>query len=131
VRETFHPKRLWAIYEPRSATSRRNVFQDAIATALGHADCIAVPELYKPEKVPSGEKLNIERLIKDLDGMGRSAWYLATVEDIIRKVCDEIQPGDLIVIMSNGGFGNIYSRLPEALEKKSLKALAPMQENPQ
>jgi UDP-N-acetylmuramate: L-alanyl-gamma-D-glutamyl-meso-diaminopimelate ligase len=131
VREVFQPKRLWAIYEPRSATSRRNVFQDAIAAALGHADCIAVPELYKPEKVPIGERLDIERLVGDLNRMGRSAWHLAAVEDIVQKVCGEIKPGDLIVIMSNGGFGNIYSRLPEALEGQSIRTLAPVQEKSQ
>jgi UDP-N-acetylmuramate: L-alanyl-gamma-D-glutamyl-meso-diaminopimelate ligase len=118
MRETFRPKRLWAIYEPRSATSRRNVFQDDIARALGLADCIAVPALFRPEKVPGGERLDLDRLIKDLRGMGRRAWNLSTVEDIIQKVCEEIRSDDLIVIMSNGGFGDIYTKLPSALEQQ-------------
>ncbi len=117
VRETFRPKRLWAIYEPRSATSRRNIFQDAIARALGEADCIAVPALYRPEKVPDGDRLDIARLVEDLQGMGRIAWHLPTVEDIIETVREEIQPEDLIVIMSNGGFGDIYTKLPAAIQR--------------
>jgi UDP-N-acetylmuramate: L-alanyl-gamma-D-glutamyl-meso-diaminopimelate ligase len=116
VRETFSPKRVWAIYEPRSATSRRNVFQREIAEALSLADCIAIPSLFKPEKVPDADRLDENRLIADLRSAGRAAWNLGTVEGIIQKVCEEICLGDLILIMSNGGFGGIYEKLPAALK---------------
>jgi len=118
LRETFHPKRLWAIYEPRSATSRRNVFQSEFADALAYADCIVLPPLYKPEKTPAGQRLDEELLIKDLHQAGRAAWNLQDVECIIRKVCKEAQAGDLIVLLSNGGFDNIYQRLPQALRNR-------------
>lgn len=118
VREAFHPERVWAIYEPRSATSRRNVFQREIAEALGLADCIALPDLFKPEKVPENERLDEGLLVEDLRRMGRAAWNMGSVEGIIQKVCEEARPGDLIVILSNGGFGGIYEKLPAALEKK-------------
>jgi UDP-N-acetylmuramate: L-alanyl-gamma-D-glutamyl-meso-diaminopimelate ligase len=118
IRDTFQPQRIWAIYEPRSATSRRNVFQSEIAEALSMADCIALPDLFKPEKVPEGERLDEGLLIEDLRRMGRAAWNMGNVEGIIQKVCDEVRPGDLIVILSNGGFGGIYEKLPAALEKK-------------
>jgi len=118
VRNAFRPERVWAIYEPRSATSRRNVFQREIAEALGMADCIALPALFRPEKVPEAERLDENRLIEDLRRMGRSAWNLETVEGIIQKVCEEARAGDLIVILSNGGFGGIYEKLPAALEKR-------------
>jgi UDP-N-acetylmuramate: L-alanyl-gamma-D-glutamyl-meso-diaminopimelate ligase len=117
VREAFHPERIWAIYEPRSATSRRKVFQREIAEALGAADCIVLPDLFKPEKIPESERLDENRLIEDLRLAGRAAWNMETVENIIRKVCEEIRSGDLIVIMSNGGFGGICEKLPAALEK--------------
>jgi UDP-N-acetylmuramate: L-alanyl-gamma-D-glutamyl-meso-diaminopimelate ligase len=115
VRSAFRPGRLWAIFEPRSATSRRNVFQREIAEALGVADCIALPALFKPEKVPENDRLDTGRLIEDLRRKGCSAWNLGTVEGIIKKVCEEARAGDLIVIMSNGGFDGIYDRLPAAL----------------
>jgi UDP-N-acetylmuramate: L-alanyl-gamma-D-glutamyl-meso-diaminopimelate ligase len=118
LRQTFHPKRLWAIYEPRSATSRRNVFQREFADALAYADCIALPPLYKPEKTPEGQRLDEEQLIKDLHEAGRTAWNLPNVECIIRKVCEEAQAGDLIVLLSNGGFDNIYQKLPQALRMR-------------
>jgi UDP-N-acetylmuramate: L-alanyl-gamma-D-glutamyl-meso-diaminopimelate ligase len=116
VRETFRPGRLWAIYEPRSATSRRRVFQREIAEALSLADCIALPDLYMPEKVPENERLDENRIIEDLRRSGRTAWNLHTVEGIIQKVCEEARPGDLLVILSNGGFGGICEKLPAALE---------------
>jgi UDP-N-acetylmuramate: L-alanyl-gamma-D-glutamyl-meso-diaminopimelate ligase len=118
VREVFHPARLWAIYEPRSATSRRNVFQGEIAEALAIADCVALPALFKPEKVPEGERLDIEQIIEDVRAMGRVAWNLGTVEGIIQKVREEARSGDVIVIMSNGGFGGICERLPESIKRR-------------
>jgi len=118
LRDTFCPKRIWAIYEPRSATSRRNVFQREIAEALGLADCVAIPDLFKPEKVPEKERLNEAQLVADLRRMGCAAWNLGNVDGIIQKVCGEARSGDLIVILSNGGFGGIYDKLPAALEKR-------------
>jgi UDP-N-acetylmuramate: L-alanyl-gamma-D-glutamyl-meso-diaminopimelate ligase len=122
VRTIFHPARLWAIYEPRSATSRRKIFQREIAEALGLADFIALPALFRPEKVPEGERLDENRLIQDLRDMGRAAWNLGDVAGIIQKVCEEVRSGDLIVIMSNGGFGSIYEKLPAALGDARLDA---------
>jgi len=115
LRDAFHPKRLWAIYEPRSATSRRNFFQKEIAQALSVADCVAVPALFRPEKVPDGERLDLAQLIADLRQTGRAAWNLDSVEGIIQKVCEEARAGDWIVILSNGGFGGIFEKLPAAL----------------
>ena len=118
ARDALHPTRLWAIYEPRSATSRRNVFQREIAEALSLADCIALPELFRPERVPASERLDIGRLVADLRRAGRAAWNLVSVEGIISKVCEEVCPGDLVVILSNGGFGGIYEKLPAAFKQR-------------
>jgi UDP-N-acetylmuramate: L-alanyl-gamma-D-glutamyl-meso-diaminopimelate ligase len=117
VKDAFHPDRVWAIYEPRSATSRRNVFQLEIAEALSLADCVAIPALFKPEKVPQGERLDTTRLTADLQKRGCVAWNLDTVKDIIDKVSEEARAGDVVVIMSNGGFGGIYEKLPPVLER--------------
>ncbi len=119
VRYTYKPSRIWAVYEPRSATSRRNIFQHEIAEALSLADCIALPALYKPEKVPEDERLDENQLVEDLRRMGRDAWNLETVDGIIEKVSKETRSGDCIVIMSNGGFGGICEKLPRALEMKT------------
>jgi UDP-N-acetylmuramate: L-alanyl-gamma-D-glutamyl-meso-diaminopimelate ligase len=115
VRASIHPQRLWAIYEPRSATSRRNVLQREITDALGEADFVVMPPLFKPEKIPDGERLDVGGVIEDLRSMGRAAWNLDGVDGIIRQVCAEARSGDVIVILSNGGFGGIYEKLPSAL----------------
>ncbi len=115
VRETFHPVRLWAIYEPRSATSRRNVFQHEVTEALSLADCIALPALYRPDKVPETERLDVVRIVQDLRYLRRAAWNLDSVDGIIQLVCAEARAGDLVLILSNGGFGGIYEKLPAAL----------------
>jgi UDP-N-acetylmuramate: L-alanyl-gamma-D-glutamyl-meso-diaminopimelate ligase len=118
VRETFHPGRLWAIYEPRSATSRRNIFQNEIAQALGLADLVAIPPLHRPEKVPDAERLDLARVVSELRSMGRQAWNLENVDRIIERVCEEARSGDIILILSNGGFGGIYEKLPAALRAR-------------
>ncbi len=118
VRDTFHPTRLWALYEPRSATSRRNIFQREVAEALSLADCVVLPALYHPEKVPEGERLDVARVVQDLRGMGRAAWNLDSVDGIIQHMCAEARAGDVILILSNGGFGGIYQSLPSALAER-------------
>jgi len=118
LRSVFRPARLWAVYEPRSATSRRNVFQAEIARALAEADCIVMPPLFKPEKVPEGERLDIGRVIDDLRSMGRDAWNPDGVEGIMDRVCTDARRGDMIVILSNGGFGGIFEKLPAALRNR-------------
>jgi UDP-N-acetylmuramate: L-alanyl-gamma-D-glutamyl-meso-diaminopimelate ligase len=84
---------------------------------LSVADCIAIPALYRPEKVPESERLDVCRVVDDLRALGRAAWNLESVEGIIEQVCAEARPGDYIVILSNGGFGGIYEKLPAALAK--------------
>jgi UDP-N-acetylmuramate: L-alanyl-gamma-D-glutamyl-meso-diaminopimelate ligase len=115
VRAALHPVRLWALYEPRSATSRRNVFRREIAGALAEADCIVMPPLFRPEKVPEGERLDLAGVVEDLRSQGRAAWNPPGVEGIIDLVRAEARRGDVVVIMSNGSFGGISRRLPAAL----------------
>jgi UDP-N-acetylmuramate: L-alanyl-gamma-D-glutamyl-meso-diaminopimelate ligase len=118
VRRHLAPKRLWALYEPRSATSRRSVFQAEIAQALAGADCVAFPPLYRPDKIPEGQRLDLDRLVRDVETAGVRAWQLPDVERIIQLVCREARSGDLVLILSNGSFDNIYERLPEALRNR-------------
>ena len=118
LRNSFKPQRLWAIYEPRSATSRRKVFQREIAEALSLADCVAIPALFKAEKIAAEDRLDPQQVVDDLRRLGRLAWHVENVAGIIETVCREARSGDCIVIMSNGGFGGIYQRLPDALAKR-------------
>jgi UDP-N-acetylmuramate: L-alanyl-gamma-D-glutamyl-meso-diaminopimelate ligase len=106
--------RIWAVFEPRSASSCRRVFQEDFAKALGGADEVLLAPVFR-SSLPENERLSISHLVHDLASRGRHARAASSVEDIIATVVEEHQAGDLVVIMSNGGFGGIHGRLLAAL----------------
>jgi UDP-N-acetylmuramate: L-alanyl-gamma-D-glutamyl-meso-diaminopimelate ligase len=115
-----HPgRRVWAIFEPRSATSCRRVFQDDFARAFieSSADEIILPDVFRAS-LPPEEQLSIDELVKAVDGDGRRARHIPTVEAIVRTIADEAGPGDVVVIMSNGGFDGIHDKLLAALSPR-------------
>jgi len=115
IRMRFPDRRLWAVFEPRSATSRRNVFQDRFAGAFVGANQVIVADVYRPDQVAEEERFSPQLLAEALQGRGVDARALPSVDDIIDKLVREAVEGDVILIMSNGGFDGIYERLPAAL----------------
>jgi UDP-N-acetylmuramate: L-alanyl-gamma-D-glutamyl-meso-diaminopimelate ligase len=110
-----HPdRRIVAIFEPRSASSCRRVFQKAFVGALGAADEVIVAAVYR-SNLPDSERLSAEELVADLETAGRHARYIPRVDDIVSTVARERRAGDLVVVMSNGGFGGIHQKLLTAL----------------
>jgi UDP-N-acetylmuramate: L-alanyl-gamma-D-glutamyl-meso-diaminopimelate ligase len=103
--------RLFAAFEPRSATSRRRVFQEAFAGALGHADRVLLAPLYRPEKIPPEERLDLRRLAADLRAAGTDAALMQGVEEIVAALVSECRHGDTVVVMSSGGFDGLVERL--------------------
>jgi UDP-N-acetylmuramate: L-alanyl-gamma-D-glutamyl-meso-diaminopimelate ligase len=106
--------RIWAVFEPRSASSCRRVFQDDFARAFAGADQVLLAPVFR-SKLPESERLSIPQLIGDLRARGLSAREAESIDDIIGTVVRDHQPGDLVVIMSNGGFGGIHKKLLQAL----------------
>jgi UDP-N-acetylmuramate: L-alanyl-gamma-D-glutamyl-meso-diaminopimelate ligase len=106
--------RIWAIFEPRSASSCRRVFQDDFAQAFGAADEVLLAPVFR-STLPEDERLSIPRLVHDLRRQGRAARATESIDEIIDIVVREHRPGDLVLIMSNGGFGGIHQRLLRAL----------------
>jgi UDP-N-acetylmuramate: L-alanyl-gamma-D-glutamyl-meso-diaminopimelate ligase len=106
--------RIWAIFEPRSASSCRRVFQDDFAQAFDGADEVLLAPVFR-STLPEDERLSIPRLVHDLRHRGRAARDTQSIDDIIDIVVSEHRPGDLVLIMSNGGFGGIHHRLLRAL----------------
>jgi UDP-N-acetylmuramate: L-alanyl-gamma-D-glutamyl-meso-diaminopimelate ligase len=106
--------RIWAVFEPRSASSCRRVFQDDFAKAFTGADEVVFAPVFR-SSLPEGERLSIPQLVSDLRCAGIAARESASVDDIVADVTREHRPGDLVVIMSNGGFGGIHRKLLEAL----------------
>ena len=113
VRSAFPDRSLWAIFEPRSATSCRRVFQDDFARALAKADHVILPAVYR-STLPEDQRLSTEQLVADLRGV--DARYIPRVDDIVQTVASEARPGDIVVIMSNGGFDDIHRKLIAALD---------------
>ena len=115
LRQQYPDSRLWVIFEPRSNTTRRNVFQDDLANALSKADLVVVPAVPDPEKVAEQDRLDPHKLVSDIQASGTSCWYLETVDEIVAQVVSESREGDTVAVLSNGGFGGIHQKLLDNL----------------
>src|SRR6185436_10255704 len=104
VRASHPSARIWAVFEPRSASSCRAVFQDDFARAFAGADEVLLAPVFR-STLPDEQRLSVPRLVHDLSKHGHSARAAASTDEIIAIVVRERQPGDLVVLMSNGGFG--------------------------
>jgi UDP-N-acetylmuramate: L-alanyl-gamma-D-glutamyl-meso-diaminopimelate ligase len=110
-----HPSsRIWAVFEPRSASSCRRVFQGDFAKAFSAADEVLLAPVFR-STLPESERLSLPRLVRDLASLGQSARETASLEEIVDTVVRERREGDLVVMMSNGGFGGIHRKLLQAL----------------
>lgn len=115
LKARYPDRPLWAVFEPRSATSRRNVFQNAFAASFAAADHVVIADPFSPEKIPVVDRLDPERLVRDLRMGGKEARHLPDADAIVRGIVSEIGPRDLVVIMSSGGFDGIHQKLLAAL----------------
>jgi len=111
LRVRFPGRKLWAVFEPRSNTTRRKVFQRELADALALADGAVVAQIARLEQLDPQDRLNPERLIQDLEGQGRPAYYLPTPDAIVDRLGQCVQSGGVICVFSNGGFGGIHGKL--------------------
>jgi len=116
LRSRYPGRRLWAILEPRSNTLRRNVFQKDLATSLAIADEVVIANVFKSDAIPEAERLDIAAVATHVGELGRQARVIADVDSIVRMTAPEMRSRDVIAILSNGGFGGIYQKLPERLE---------------
>jgi UDP-N-acetylmuramate: L-alanyl-gamma-D-glutamyl-meso-diaminopimelate ligase len=113
---TGHPgRRVWAVFEPRSASSCRRVFQDDFARAFGAADEVVIAKVFR-STLPDDQRLSESQLVSDVARAGRSARHIEGVDAIIDTIVRERQPGDVVLIMSNGGFDGIHRKLVRALQ---------------
>ena len=114
LRTGYRSRRIWAVFEPRSASSCRRIFQDDFARAFGGADEVIVAGVFR-SSLPESERLSEERLVDDLRSSGQNARYIPEVDNIVRAIVNEHREGDVVVLMSNGGFGGIHRKLLQAL----------------
>jgi UDP-N-acetylmuramate: L-alanyl-gamma-D-glutamyl-meso-diaminopimelate ligase len=118
LRIRYPHQKVWAIFEPRSNTTRRNVFQNELVTAFADADAVVVSQVARLELLPPEERLDPARLIRDLQSSGRTAAYLPDADAIVNHVAQGVQGGDVICVFSNGGFGGIHGKLLERLGRR-------------
>jgi len=115
LRRRYRDRRLWAVFEPRTNTSRRSVFQQEYAVSFDAADRVIVAAVDHPERAPDGQRFSPELLVADLKARGRDAAFLPSVPEIVKRLVRDARSGDVIVVMSNGSFGGIHGRLLEGL----------------
>ena len=123
VRMGYPGRRVWAVFEPRSASSCRRVFQDDFATAFVLADEVVVAPVFR-SSVPEAERLSVPQLVDDVRARGRAARTLG-VDDIVAALAHETRDGDVVVVMSNGGFGGIHKKLLAAIDASGARSLEP------
>jgi UDP-N-acetylmuramate: L-alanyl-gamma-D-glutamyl-meso-diaminopimelate ligase len=111
LRRRYGGGRLISIFEPRSATSRRAVFQKEFAEAFAEADETIIGAVSHPEKAPAGDRLDAERLAADLRGKGVAARHVPSVDQIVEQVASNAAAGDTVVIMTSGAFEGIHDKL--------------------
>jgi UDP-N-acetylmuramate: L-alanyl-gamma-D-glutamyl-meso-diaminopimelate ligase len=117
LRVRYPSARLWAIFEPRSNTLRRKVLQKELIGSLALADEVVITPIFKPEAVPESERLTTASVVNGVRRAGKSARELADADAIVAEVSPELRNGDVVAILSNGGFGGIYEKLPRKLEE--------------
>jgi UDP-N-acetylmuramate: L-alanyl-gamma-D-glutamyl-meso-diaminopimelate ligase len=115
LRESYPGRPLWAVLEPRSNTLRRNVFELDLVESLALADNVVLAAVFKSESIPAEERLHPEHVIAALKMRGMPATLLADADAIVTAVAPQLREGDVVAILSNGGFGNIYQKLPTAV----------------
>jgi UDP-N-acetylmuramate: L-alanyl-gamma-D-glutamyl-meso-diaminopimelate ligase len=107
----FPNQRLWAIFEPRSNTTRRAVFQKQLPDAFALADGVFISQVARLEQIPEEERLNPEAVVEGIAKSGRPAFYEANAEAIVDQIAPMLKPHDVVVVFSNGGFDDIHQKL--------------------
>lgn len=111
LKSKFPERKIWAVFEPRSATSRRKVFQKDYVKAFELADVTVLMQAFDQSKIAAGDRFSVSELVADLKEKHKRALSFNNVEDIVNCLSQEIKSGDVVVLMSNGGFGGIYQKL--------------------
>ncbi len=115
MKKRYPGRRLWAVFEPRTASSRRKVFQSQYPDAFLKADRIIIADVYKAERIEERERFSPELMVEELVSKGKEARHLGKVDDIVRYLEDNLRNGDIVLLMSNGDFEGIAEKLLKAM----------------
>ena len=117
LRSVYPHARLWAVLEPRSNTLRRKVLEQELVTSLRMADHVVLAGVYQQQRIPDAERLHPEDVVQRLNNEGTPAELLADADAIVNAIAPRLVPGDIVAILSNGGFDGIYEKLPARLKE--------------
>jgi UDP-N-acetylmuramate: L-alanyl-gamma-D-glutamyl-meso-diaminopimelate ligase len=113
----YNGSRLIAVFEPRSWSSRLAVFQEPYAKAFVYADYVIIAGVYNTSKASElGKVLDTDGLVKQIEMQGKPAMSLPDADAIVEHLAPEMREGDIVAIMSNGGFGGIHEKILEVLK---------------
>jgi UDP-N-acetylmuramate: L-alanyl-gamma-D-glutamyl-meso-diaminopimelate ligase len=115
LRTRYSGRRLWVILEPRSNTLRRKVFETELAEGLALADQVVLAGVFKSDAIPAAERLDPAAVVDRLRARSTSARLMGSADEIVAAIAPELRCGDVVAILSNGGFGGIYEKLPASL----------------
>jgi UDP-N-acetylmuramate: L-alanyl-gamma-D-glutamyl-meso-diaminopimelate ligase len=116
VKGKYSDRRLIAVFEPRSNSSRRGIFQEQYSKAFDLADLVFIPEPPMMEKVPVDDRFSSKGLVEELKRKGINAFYGKTTEELLDMILSNVRPEDVVLIMSNGAFDNIHEKLLSKLK---------------
>jgi UDP-N-acetylmuramate: L-alanyl-gamma-D-glutamyl-meso-diaminopimelate ligase len=116
LRTRYPEARLWAVFEPRSNTLRRKVFEYELVDSLALADQVVVAAVFKADAIPEAQRLSSSSVVKALNQAGRPAREFRDADAIVSAIAPELRPGDVVALLSNGGFDGIYDKLPQRLK---------------
>jgi UDP-N-acetylmuramate: L-alanyl-gamma-D-glutamyl-meso-diaminopimelate ligase len=117
LRSVYPKSRLWAILEPRSNTLRRKVLEVDLVASLQMADRVVMTGVYQQQRIPEDERLHPEEVVRALNARGTPAELSPDVDAIVNGVAPQLRSGDVVAILSNGGFDGIYEKLPARLKE--------------
>jgi UDP-N-acetylmuramate: L-alanyl-gamma-D-glutamyl-meso-diaminopimelate ligase len=119
LRHRFHGHRLWAVFEPRSNTTRRAVFQQQLPEALKIADGVFISQVARLEQIPEDQRLKPEQVVGSIAKAGRPAFYEENANAIVDRIVPLLRPKDVVAVFSNGGFDNIHEKLLARLRARA------------
>jgi UDP-N-acetylmuramate: L-alanyl-gamma-D-glutamyl-meso-diaminopimelate ligase len=117
LRAVYPSRRIWAVLEPRSNTLRRKVLEPELIESLRHADHVVLAGVYQQQRIPDAERLHPEDVVDKLNAAGTPAELLPDADAIVAGIAPRLAPGDVVAILSNGGFDGIYQKLPARLRE--------------
>jgi UDP-N-acetylmuramate: L-alanyl-gamma-D-glutamyl-meso-diaminopimelate ligase len=118
LRSIYPESRLWAVLEPRSNTLRRKVLAPDLVASLRLADHVVLAGVYQQERIPEAERLHPDEVVSALNAAGTPAEVLANADAIVDSLAPRLAPKDVVALLSNGGFGGIYEKLPARLNER-------------